>query len=75
MNSPRAIAAQNTCTTSGTIRSENLAMHASVHPSPRKGHRGPRPRARQRADRRGASPYGLGYATTGALLKHRARMT
>jgi hypothetical protein len=33
MNSPRAIAAQNRCTTSVTIRSENLAINASVHPA------------------------------------------
>ena len=32
MNSPRAIAAQNRCTTSVTIRSENSPSHASVHP-------------------------------------------
>jgi hypothetical protein len=30
MNSPRAIAAQNRCTTSGSIRSENLAISPSV---------------------------------------------
>ena len=33
MNSPRCMAAQNRCTTSVTIRSENLAIDASVHPT------------------------------------------
>jgi hypothetical protein len=33
MNSPRCVAAQNRCTTSVTIRSENLAIDASVHPA------------------------------------------
>jgi hypothetical protein len=32
-------------------------------------------RAGQRADRRGASPQGLGFATTGALLNHGAQTT
>ena len=53
-------------------------MHASVHPpeidelSPEP--HDPRRQTAQRADRRGASPYGLGFATTGALLNHEARM-
>jgi hypothetical protein len=69
-NSPRAIAAQNTCTTSGTIRSENRAIHASVHPPSKRTSRAPgapgrtarrsprsaRPRARLRDDRRATQP-------------------
>ena len=35
MNSPRAIAAQNVCTTSVTIRSENLAIATSDQPPPK----------------------------------------
>ena len=76
MNSPRCMAAQNRCTTSVTIRSENLAIDASVHPTtideplPNSA---PRRRIGQRADRRGRLALGLGFATTGALLNHGRR--
>jgi hypothetical protein len=67
--------AKNTCTISGTIRSENCAMTAFRSPVPQEETTrtpgpgpdsapiaaAPRPRAR--------------LATTGALLKHRARTT
>ena len=72
MNSPRAIAAQNCCTTSVTIRSENCAITrlrspasqegTSRAPAPdrtaRRSPRAPRPRARLRDDRRATQPRG-----------------
>jgi hypothetical protein len=75
MNSPGAIAAQNRCTTSVTIRSENCAITRFRSPrSGEKPHGHPAP-GRQRADRRERLALGLGYATTGALLNHQTRMT
>ena len=69
-NSPRAIATQNTCPTSGTIRSENRAITPpftrhpikgpSRAPAPgrtaRRSPRSARPRARLRDDRRATQP-------------------
>ena len=78
MNSPRCIAAQNRCTTSVTIRSENLAIDRLR--SPRHDRRAPpqvtppsSDRTARRSPRRLA--LGLGFATTGALLNHGGRTT
>lgn len=75
MNSPRAIAAQNCCTTSVTIRSENRAITRLRSPAQHGNLAGPGSRSDSAPIAAGASPSGLGYATTGALLNHRARMT
>jgi hypothetical protein len=74
-NSARAIAAQNTCTTSGTIRSENRAINASVHPPSKAASRAPGSRPDSAPIAAPASPYGLSFATTGALLNQEAQMT
>src|SRR5665811_2074644 len=47
-----------------------LRHHAPPFTLPAREPRGPRLPARQRADRRSRLALGLGYATTGALLKH-----
>ena len=76
-DSPRCMAAQNRCTTSVTIRSENR-RHRRLR-SPHHDRDEPLPNShppssdRQRADRRGRLALGLGFATTGALLNHGGR--
>jgi hypothetical protein len=75
MNSPRAIAAQNCCTTSVTIRCENCAITRLRSPSQHGNLAGPSSRPDSAPIAAPASPYGLGFATTGALLNHEARMT
>jgi hypothetical protein len=75
MNSPRAIAAQNTCAISGTIRSENCAMtRLSITRLPGRDIAGPGPGPDSAPIAATPRPRAR-LATTGALLNHRARMT